>query len=151
MVLHWDMKPSFLAYNSAAVIPWCCIETWNQAFWLIRVLPSSHGFVLRHATKLSGLPWCCRHHKMLHELRNHIFLIIACLSTQLLKGRTTKLSGLCWHSYVIRLEVCNSRVQMIFLARYSYLTLRALKVHKIENFFVSDFGICVISLLVMYK
>ncbi len=26
-----------------------------------------------------------------------------------------------------------------------------LKVHKIDNFFVSDFGICVISLLVMYK
>jgi hypothetical protein len=25
----------------------------------------------------------------------------------------------------------------------------ALKVHKIENFFYSDFGICVISLLVM--
>ncbi len=25
-----------------------------------------------------------------------------------------------------------------------------LKVHKIENFFVSDFGICVISFLVMY-
>jgi hypothetical protein len=27
----------------------------------------------------------------------------------------------------------------------------ALKVHKIENFFDSDFGICVISLLVMSK
>ncbi len=27
----------------------------------------------------------------------------------------------------------------------------ALKVHKIENFFDSDFGICVISLLVMHK
>jgi hypothetical protein len=26
-----------------------------------------------------------------------------------------------------------------------------LKVHKIENFFYSDFGICVISLLVMHK
>ncbi len=26
-----------------------------------------------------------------------------------------------------------------------------LKVHKIENFFDSDFGICVISLLVMHK
>jgi hypothetical protein len=26
-----------------------------------------------------------------------------------------------------------------------------LKVHKIENFFISDFGICVISLLVMSK
>ncbi len=30
-------------------------------------------------------------------------------------------------------------------------SLSTLKVHKIENFFVSDFGICVISLLVMYK
>jgi hypothetical protein len=27
----------------------------------------------------------------------------------------------------------------------------SLKVHKIENFFDSDFGICVISLLVMHK
>jgi hypothetical protein len=26
-----------------------------------------------------------------------------------------------------------------------------LKIHKIENFFDSDFGICVISLLVMHK
>ncbi len=26
-----------------------------------------------------------------------------------------------------------------------------LKVHKIENFFDSDFGICIISLLVMHK
>jgi hypothetical protein len=29
--------------------------------------------------------------------------------------------------------------------------LKTLKVHKIENFFDSDFGICVISLLVMHK
>ncbi len=29
--------------------------------------------------------------------------------------------------------------------------LSTLKVHKIENFFDSDFGICVISLLVMSK
>ncbi len=28
---------------------------------------------------------------------------------------------------------------------------KPLKVHKIENFFDSDFGICVISLLVMHK
>jgi hypothetical protein len=28
---------------------------------------------------------------------------------------------------------------------------RHLKVHKIENFFDSDFGICIISLLVMSK
>jgi hypothetical protein len=27
----------------------------------------------------------------------------------------------------------------------------ALKVHKIENFFDSDFGICIISLLIMSK
>jgi hypothetical protein len=31
------------------------------------------------------------------------------------------------------------------MARFS------LKVHKIENFFASDFGICVISLIVMSK
>ncbi len=31
------------------------------------------------------------------------------------------------------------------------VTGRRLKVHKIENFFDSDFGICVISLLVMHK
>jgi hypothetical protein len=29
--------------------------------------------------------------------------------------------------------------------------LNKLKVHKIENFLASDFGICVISLLVMHK
>ncbi len=29
--------------------------------------------------------------------------------------------------------------------------LKKLKVHKIENFFDSDFGICIISLLVMSK
>ncbi len=31
------------------------------------------------------------------------------------------------------------------------VTSTTLKVHKIENFFDSDFGICVISLLVMHK
>ncbi len=31
------------------------------------------------------------------------------------------------------------------------MTGNPLKVHKIENFFDSDFGICVISLLVMHK
>jgi hypothetical protein len=31
------------------------------------------------------------------------------------------------------------------------MRLMLLKVHKIENFFDSDFGICVISLLVMHK
>jgi hypothetical protein len=41
----------------------------------------------------------------------------------------------------------------IFLARFCGSThpLIFLKVHKIENFFDSDFGICVISLLVMHK
>jgi hypothetical protein len=35
---------------------------------------------------------------------------------------------------------------------YSYVCIFcSLKVHKIENFFDSDFGICVISLLVMHK
>ncbi len=38
----------------------------------------------------------------------------------------------------------------IFPAR-SAETPEALKVHKNENFFDSDFGICVISLLVMHK
>ncbi len=39
-----------------------------------------------------------------------------------------------------------------FLIRFRYQKLRgALKVHKIENFFDSDFGICVFSLLVMSK
>ncbi len=33
----------------------------------------------------------------------------------------------------------------------SYRVFPLLKVHKIENFFDSDFGICVISLLVMSK
>ncbi len=32
-----------------------------------------------------------------------------------------------------------------------YIDYKALKVHKIENFFDYDFGICVISLLVMSK
>jgi hypothetical protein len=41
-----------------------------------------------------------------------------------------------------------SGCQDIFL--YRALSM-CLKVHKIENFFDSDFGICVISLLVMSK
>ncbi len=40
-------------------------------------------------------------------------------------------------------------------AKLSIISTRAeyanLKVHKIENFFDSDFGICIISLLVMHK
>ncbi len=31
------------------------------------------------------------------------------------------------------------------------LRVLCLKVHKIENFFDSDFGICVVSLLVVHK
>jgi hypothetical protein len=60
---------------------------------------------------------------------------------------------------VIRLEVCNSRVQMIFLARYSYLTFRALKVPKceifdssifhyfytIKPFWIDDFGVKILT------
>ncbi len=37
------------------------------------------------------------------------------------------------------------------LGKYVFCDVVNLKVHKIENFFVSDYGICVISLLVMYK
>ncbi len=37
------------------------------------------------------------------------------------------------------------------LKRTSTIRTVQLKVHKIENFFDSDFGICVISLLVMHK
>jgi hypothetical protein len=37
-------------------------------------------------------------------------------------------------------------VGLIMLAAWVYL-----KVHKIDNFFKSDFGICIISLLVMSK
>ncbi len=45
------------------------------------------------------------------------------------------------------------RGPMIDTAPYVMLVMRGnpLKVHKIENFFDSDFGICVISLLVMSK
>ncbi len=38
-----------------------------------------------------------------------------------------------------------------FRSRYACLTNIPLKVHKIEHFFDSDFGICIISLLVMSK
>jgi hypothetical protein len=34
---------------------------------------------------------------------------------------------------------------------WTYIGTKSLKVHKIENFFDSDFGICVISLIVMSK
>ncbi len=34
---------------------------------------------------------------------------------------------------------------------YAVQLVNYLKVHKIENFFDSDFGICVISLLIMSK
>jgi hypothetical protein len=37
------------------------------------------------------------------------------------------------------------------LKSWAFYSLKHLKVHKIENFFDSDFGICVISLLVMHK
>ncbi len=39
----------------------------------------------------------------------------------------------------------------IFLLKLFASNRAVLKVHKIENFFDSDFGICVISLLVMSK
>jgi hypothetical protein len=44
------------------------------------------------------------------------------------------------HKYVFILETLYEKRKSIVL-----------KVHKIENFFDSDFGICVISLLVMSK
>ncbi len=40
---------------------------------------------------------------------------------------------------------------MIFLYCKAHHSTAPLKVHKIENFFDSDFGICVISLLVMHN
>ncbi len=40
----------------------------------------------------------------------------------------------------------------LLILRFVPVTFRSfLKVHKIENFFDSDFGICVISLIVMSK
>jgi hypothetical protein len=49
--------------------------------------------------------------------------------------------------------VTPSAMKMLYFAMvYSILiSYIVLKVHKIENFFDSDFGICVISLLVMHK
>ncbi len=38
-------------------------------------------------------------------------------------------------------------IPLIFLLKWE----TQLKVHKIENFFASDFGICIVSLLVMSK
>ncbi len=44
------------------------------------------------------------------------------------------------------------RKKLISEAQLATLALvQTLKVHKIENFFNSDFGICIISLLVMSK
>jgi hypothetical protein len=40
---------------------------------------------------------------------------------------------------------------MYIIALYFVINIVRLKVHKIENFFDSDFGICVFSLLVMHK
>ncbi len=45
--------------------------------------------------------------------------------------------------YIVRSEFVQKRL--------SFIVLSDLKVHKIEKFFDSDFGICVISLLVMHK
>jgi hypothetical protein len=46
----------------------------------------------------------------------------------------------------------NSKVQCLKYVGLSLLLWKdLLKVHKIENFFDSDFGICLISLLVMSK
>ncbi len=56
-----------------------------------------------------------------------------------------------------RAQKCSCRSRSRSRSRNSDLRLRntgyreSLKVHKIENFFDSDFGICVISLLVMSK
>jgi hypothetical protein len=43
---------------------------------------------------------------------------------------------------------CDSQLKIVMAIRRTFFSL---KVHKIENFFDSDFGICVISLLVMSK
>jgi hypothetical protein len=43
---------------------------------------------------------------------------------------------------------CNNTFKAFLSFKRKYTLL---KVHKIENFFDSDFGICVISLLVMSK
>jgi hypothetical protein len=57
-------------------------------------------------------------------------------------------------------KICHTRIMrdLIFSADsalreifFLHILSTLLKVHKIENFFDSDFGICVISLLVMTK
>ena len=55
--------------------------------------------------------------------------------------------------YILSL-LCSATILLYnsVLLRYGACALGAcLKVHKMENFFDSDFGICVISLLVMSK
>jgi hypothetical protein len=47
------------------------------------------------------------------------------------------------HAFIPGTKPCSVRSLL-----YEY---NALKVHKIENFFDSDFGICIISLLVLSK
>ncbi len=54
------------------------------------------------------------------------------------------------HDPAVRHPHDNLRSQHDRQAMCQHITVR-LKVHKIENFFDSDFGICVISLLVMHK
>ncbi len=50
---------------------------------------------------------------------------------------------------VVMIKYTLSTVIVVFIKRNSGAT--TLKVHKIENFFDSDFGICVISLILMSK
>jgi hypothetical protein len=57
-----------------------------------------------------------------------------------------KTGGKRWRTKDTQLEVWKP-----FCRRLNIVYNMNLKVHKIENFFVSDFGICVISLLAMYK
>ncbi len=54
--------------------------------------------------------------------------------------------------YIGSAWVCYMLGQTLEIAMWQISTaVSVLKVHKIENFLDSDFGICVISLLVMHK
>jgi hypothetical protein len=121
---------------------------------------------------LSFFPLCVRRgfdEKILHLAVQHrrIFLFSAHSNVKTYKKTDSKiikndfwwLKNLSNFSAHLIYNYCR-RFRNIFFTFTSFLALsggpkllyiEALKVYKIENFFDSDFGICVISLLVMHK
>ena len=90
-----------------------------------------------------------------HHLIIHPVLFILCL-IDVKRAISSNHSSCIYHPFTYRIInlFCVSHIQCCAAQgtfRYFELCSICLKVHKIENFFDSDFGICVISLIVMSK